>query len=117
MAEESSGILWVPRARLSGVARVSRPVMFLDDGGVINDPAVRRAQWYPLVAEFFVPRLGGTPEAWSAANQQVNRRMLDRHHSRGRVGDQPIWSSGVGYGDRSRANVVSVSPRAAASPA
>lgn len=53
-----------------------RPVIFLDDGGVISDNRLRSAQWQHLVAEFLVPRLGGTPEAWAAANGQMIRRML-----------------------------------------
>jgi HAD superfamily hydrolase (TIGR01509 family) len=54
-----------------------RLVIFLDDGGVMNDPRVRRVQWPRMVAEFFVPKLGGTPEAWTAANNQVITRILD----------------------------------------
>jgi phosphoglycolate phosphatase-like HAD superfamily hydrolase len=58
-------------------ARMSRPVIFLDDGGVMNDNWLRGTQWQRMVAEFFVPRLGGTPEAWIAANYQVITHMLD----------------------------------------
>jgi HAD superfamily hydrolase (TIGR01509 family) len=68
-------------------------VVFLDDGGVINDPPTRREQWYPLVGEFFVPRLGGAPEAWSAANRQVITRMLDRHSLEARVRAAPEYKS------------------------
>ncbi len=53
-----------------------RLVIFLDDGGVMNDNEVRGPQWQHLVAEFFVPKLGGTPDAWTAANEQVITRML-----------------------------------------
>lgn len=46
-------------------------VVFLDDGGVMNDNRLRGAQWPPLVAEFFAPRLGGTSQAWEEANRMV----------------------------------------------
>ncbi len=48
-----------------------RPVIFLDDGGVMNDNTLRGPQWELLVGEFFVPRLGGNPAAWAAANRTV----------------------------------------------
>ncbi len=54
-----------------------RPVIFLDDGGVMNDNAVRGPQWQRLVAEFFVPRLGGKAEAWHDANFAVINRILE----------------------------------------
>jgi HAD superfamily hydrolase (TIGR01509 family) len=43
-------------------------VVFLDDGGVMNDNARRAPQWRRLVGEFFAPRLGGAPDAWAEAN-------------------------------------------------
>ena len=52
-------------------------VLFIDDGGVMNDNERRGAQWRPLVGEFFAPRLGGTPGAWAAANYTVMMRMLE----------------------------------------
>ena len=42
--------------------------IFIDDGGVLNDNALRGQQWPGLVAEFFAPRLGGWPKAWAEAN-------------------------------------------------
>lgn len=51
-------------------------MIFLDDGGVMNDLGVRRSQWTRMVAEFFAPKLGGTFEAWSAANSEVISRIL-----------------------------------------
>jgi len=39
-------------------------VVFLDDGGVLNDNDRRAVEWRRLLGEFFAPRLGGTPEAW-----------------------------------------------------
>jgi FMN phosphatase YigB (HAD superfamily) len=56
--------------------------IFLDDGGVLNDNSLRAPQWQRLVGEFFVPRLGGTPEAWAEANRSTFEvawgRMLER---------------------------------------
>lgn len=46
-------------------------VVFLDDGGVLNDNARRAPEWRRLLGEYFTPRLGGTPEAWAAANMIV----------------------------------------------
>jgi len=48
-----------------------KPILFLDDGGVISDNRVRGPQWRRLVGAFFAPRLGGTPDAWAAANGVV----------------------------------------------
>lgn len=54
-----------------------QPVIFLDDGGVMNDNIQRGPQWQRLVGEFFTPLLGGTAEAWSEANYIVANRLLE----------------------------------------
>lgn len=56
---------------------MGRFVIFLDDGGVMNDNRKRGPQWQCLVSEFFVPLLGGTPEAWMEANRIVVDRLLE----------------------------------------
>lgn len=56
---------------------MTRPVLFLDDGGVMNDNQLRGEQWQRLVAAFFAPRLGGAPEAWAEANRIVMSRILE----------------------------------------
>lgn len=56
---------------------MTRPVLFLDDGGVMNDNRLRGEQWPQLVAEYFVPRLGGTSEAWAEANRIVVSRIFE----------------------------------------
>jgi HAD superfamily hydrolase (TIGR01509 family) len=53
------------------------PVLFLDDGGVMNDNAVRGRQWQRLVGEFFVPILGGDLEAWARANFATITALLE----------------------------------------
>ena len=47
----------------------SRPVLFLDDGGVMSDNALRAPQYVKLIGEYLTWRLGGTPELWGAANR------------------------------------------------
>ena len=41
-----------------------RLMVFLDDGGVMNDNNERGLQWQRLVSEFFAPLLGGPADAW-----------------------------------------------------
>jgi HAD superfamily hydrolase (TIGR01509 family) len=64
---------------------VSRLVVFLDDGGVMNDNAMRGPQWQRLVAEFFAPILGGAPAAWAEANRVVAEGLLEPAAWRARV--------------------------------
>ena len=40
----------------------TRLMVFLDDGGVMNDNNERGLQWQRLVSEYFVPLLGGPRE-------------------------------------------------------
>ena len=53
-----------------------RWTIFLDDGGVMSNNAVRGPQWQRLLGEFFPPRLGGTPEGWAAVNRVVAERLF-----------------------------------------
>lgn len=55
---------------------MTQPVVFLDDGGVMNDNAIRGPQWQRLLGEFFTPRLGGTREAWAEANFAVITQLF-----------------------------------------
>jgi len=64
---------------------MSRPTIFLDDGGVMNNNSLRASQWQRLVSEFFAPLLGGTPEAWIDANRVVVDRMLEPESWRRRI--------------------------------
>jgi hypothetical protein len=54
---------------------VSQLMIFLDDGGVMNDNSQRASQWQRLVSEFFLPLLGGTKEAWIEANRVAVDRV------------------------------------------
>ena len=49
--------------------RELRPVLFLDDGGVLSDNSLRPVQYLALIGEFLPPLLGGTPEQWRDANR------------------------------------------------
>jgi HAD superfamily hydrolase (TIGR01509 family) len=71
---------------------LARPTIFLDDGGVISDNAVRRVQWRRLLAEYLVPRLGGTPDAWIAANTQI----IAGSFAEGGYGDHAAYVREVG---------------------
>lgn len=55
------------------------PVLFVDDGGVMNDNSLRGPQWQRLLGEFFPPLLGGTPEAWAEANRVVAPRLWEEY--------------------------------------
>ena len=46
-------------------------VLFLDDGGVLNDNSLRGPEWLRLIAEFMPARMGGTAERWATANRVV----------------------------------------------
>lgn len=54
-------------------------VLFVDDGGVLNDNERRAPEWRRLLGEFFGPRLGGTAEAWAAANAAVFPGTWERY--------------------------------------
>jgi HAD superfamily hydrolase (TIGR01509 family) len=47
----------------------AKPVILLDDGGVMNDTRLRGPQCERLAGEFFAPRLGGESSAWAEANR------------------------------------------------
>src|SRR6185503_12786551 len=54
-------------------------VVFIDDGGVLNDNERRAVQWRRLLGEYLTPRLGGTPDAWARANVGVFERSWARY--------------------------------------
>jgi FMN phosphatase YigB (HAD superfamily) len=54
-------------------------VVFIDDGGVLNDNEVRAPQWRRLLGEYLAPRLGGTREAWASANVGAFERSWARY--------------------------------------
>ena len=54
-------------------------VIFLDDGGVMNDNNLRTPQWRELIAQYFSPRYGGTIDIWKMANKYAFTRLMDRY--------------------------------------
>jgi hypothetical protein len=57
-------------------------ILFIDDGGVMNDNPVRERQWRQLLGEFFPPLLGGTPAAWAEANRVVMAQLMEDYARR-----------------------------------
>ena len=51
--------------------------LFIDDGGVLNDNSRRGPEFQRLIAEFFPPRLGGTPQAWAEANRATFQHVFE----------------------------------------
>ncbi|MHA2224856.1 MAG: HAD family hydrolase [Candidatus Hodarchaeales archaeon] len=54
-------------------------VIFLDDGGVMNDNNLRFHQWRDLVGQYFSPRYGGTIQKWRQANTYALNQLLERY--------------------------------------
>ncbi|PWI47828.1 hypothetical protein CEE45_09965 [Candidatus Heimdallarchaeota archaeon B3_Heim] len=54
-------------------------VIFLDDGGVMNDNNLRASQWRELIAQYFSPRYGGTINIWKSANRYAFTRLWNRY--------------------------------------
>jgi phosphoglycolate phosphatase-like HAD superfamily hydrolase len=72
------------------------PIIFLDDGGVMNDNLVRAPQWQVLLGEFLPPILGGTPEAWAEANHRYMTALFDPAQWEARLQtftDYPSWDA------------------------
>jgi len=56
--------------------------LFLDYDGVLNDNSQAKPVWERLVGEFLTPRLGGSPEAWAAANRASLPAVMEREAAR-----------------------------------
>lgn len=69
--------------------RLTARNVFVDCHGVITDGERVTAEWRRLLAEFFVPRLGGMPEAWAEANRHALARTIERLQRPGRVRTHP----------------------------
>ena len=63
----------------------AKPLIFLDDGGVMNDNRLRGPEWQRLVGEFFAPRLGGKQEIWAEANRIVATSFFEPENWRARI--------------------------------
>lgn len=80
---------------------MERPVIFLDDGGVMNDNRRRGPQWQRHVADFLAPRLGGRKCDWRLANAVVAERLFQDmgQPASGASDTPPIWNFHDGYLD------------------
>jgi HAD superfamily hydrolase (TIGR01509 family) len=70
-------------------------VVFLDDGGVLNDNERRGAESRRLVGEYFAPRLGGTKDQWIRANVTAFERAWARFVATRDAGEQPPYTEFV----------------------
>ncbi len=70
-----------------------KPVIFLDDGGVMNDNRLRGSQWQQLVGEFFAPLLGGESTAWAEANRVYSMDLFAPENWQARVQSAPDYAS------------------------
>jgi len=52
-------------------------IIFIDDGGVMNDNLKRAPQWQRWVGELFARRYGGTPELWGEANRNIYMSVFE----------------------------------------
>ena len=69
-----------PKAAMSRLAASgNKYVIFIDDGGVLNDNERRAVEWQRLIGEFLSPRLGGEPLAWGEANRIVFEDQWERY--------------------------------------
>ena len=50
-------------------------VLFIDDGGVLNDNGLRGPEWLRLIGGFMPARLGDTADQWARANAAVFPRV------------------------------------------
>ena len=57
--------------------RMSKRVLFFDDGGVLNNNKVRGEQWKKFIADYFTPRFGGEPTNWMKANIYAMGFVID----------------------------------------
>ncbi len=73
-------------------------VLFIDDGGVLNDNSIRGGEWLRLLGDFFPARLGGTARQWSEANRTVFQGLWDKWFT-----DRPLGGLPATYHEWSRA--------------
>ena len=62
--------------------------IFIDDGGVMNDNERRGQQFRKHLADYLVPRFGGTHAAWEAANLEIISVQM------------PMYVDGTGFPER-----------------
>lgn len=55
-----------------------KPIIFFDDGGVLNSDQLRGEQWKPLIAEFMLKKFGGSASHWMEANFKAITKMTEQ---------------------------------------
>jgi beta-phosphoglucomutase-like phosphatase (HAD superfamily) len=65
-------------------------VLFIDDGGVLNDNSLRGPEWRRLIGDYMPQRLGGTAHQWSEANLLVFPQLWSRLQAK--IADFPTYS-------------------------
>ncbi len=63
----------------------AKPVILLDDGGVMNDTRLRGPQYQRLAGDFFASRLGGESRAWAEASRICIASLFEPEAWRRRV--------------------------------
>lgn len=71
----------------------TKPIVLLDDGGVMNNNLLRSLQWQRLVGTFFAPRLGGDPIAWGDANYITATKIFEPENWHARIVAASSYSS------------------------
>lgn len=73
------------------------PVIFFDDGGVLNDNRLRGPQWKKLIAEFFIPQFGGSTKQWKYANEiafaNFMKNWKEKYHRRTDINYLEAWNA------------------------
>lgn len=55
-----------------------KPIIFFDDGGVLNSDQLRGEQWKPLIADFMVEKFGGSHSHWMQANFKAITKITEQ---------------------------------------
>ena len=55
-----------------------KPIIFFDDGGVLNSNQLRGEQWRPLIAEFMIEKFGGSHSHWMEANHKAMTKITEQ---------------------------------------
>lgn len=64
-----------------------KPIIFFDDGGVLNSNQLREDQWKLHVADFMVDKFGGEHAKWMQANVNAITKMFDFMNKKSEAGE------------------------------
>lgn len=54
-----------------------KPIIFFDDGGVLNNDQIRGSQYQPLIAEYMAENFGGDAKVWKDANYEAVIKIMN----------------------------------------